>query len=215
MHTQARVITTWSDGYVNLLVVSFHNVQAYFAHFIVIGRYSMLICYRLKVCGNCTKQVYWHHFSNSISSLLVSASHSVNHHISNFFLFIAPWLRVSVSRWWLLLLRSTGSRCVGSGVVVRRLHCPAACGVFPDRGLDSAPALAGGFLTTAPPGRSQTFSSLLFLLWWSFMLLLWLTEGLDDSIFSSKGFLFLCCLQDHSFLIRDQTWALGSKNTES
>ena len=35
------------------------------------------------------------------------------------------------------------------------LSCSAACGIFPDEGSNPVcPALAGGFLTTAPPGKS-------------------------------------------------------------
>ena len=76
---------------------------------------------------------------------------------------------------WLLLLRSTGSRCAGSVVVARglysagsvvvvhRLSCSMACGIFPDQGSNlcrtSNRALAGGFLTTAPPGKPWLFIS--------------------------------------------------------
>ena len=64
------------------------------------------------------------------------------------------------SLWWLLLLRSTGSRCTGfsvwhtgSVVVAHRLSCSAACGIFSDQGWNPCPpALAGRFLTTVPPG---------------------------------------------------------------
>ena len=35
------------------------------------------------------------------------------------------------------------------------LSCSTACGIFPDQGSDPCPpALAGGFLTTVPPGKS-------------------------------------------------------------
>ena len=45
-------------------------------------------------------------------------------------------------------LQSTGS------VVVTRLSCPEACGIFPDQGPNPAsPASAGGFPTTEPPGK--------------------------------------------------------------
>ena len=43
------------------------------------------------------------------------------------------------SLWWLLLLRSTGSRHAGSVVVARRLSCSAACGIFPDQGSNPCP----------------------------------------------------------------------------
>ena len=36
------------------------------------------------------------------------------------------------------------------------LSCSAACGIFPDQGSNPvSPALAGGFLTTVPPGKPQ------------------------------------------------------------
>ena len=58
---------------------------------------------------------------------------------------------VGFSLRWLLLLRSTGSRCTGSVVVVHGLSCSAACGNLPRPGLGPvSPALAGRFLTTAP-----------------------------------------------------------------
>ena len=38
-----------------------------------------------------------------------------------------------------LLLRSTGSRCTGSVVVVHGLSCSAACGIFPDQGSNPCP----------------------------------------------------------------------------
>ena len=67
-----------------------------------------------------------------------------------------------------LLLRSTGSRRAGSVIVAHGPSCSAACGIFPDQGsnlcplhwqTDSQPlrhkrSPAGGFLTTAPPGKS-------------------------------------------------------------
>ena len=43
------------------------------------------------------------------------------------------------SLWWLLLLRSTGSRCAGSVVVVHGLSCSVACGIFPDQGSHPCP----------------------------------------------------------------------------
>ena len=53
-----------------------------------------------------------------------------------------------------LLLRSTGSRRAGSVVVAHGPSRSAACGTFPGPGLEPvSPALAGGFLTTAPPGK--------------------------------------------------------------
>ena len=81
---------------------------------------------------------------------------------------------------WLLLLQSTGSSLTGfssygtwpsvvvargpwsagSVVVVHWLSCSAACGMWdlPGPGLEPvSPALAGGFLTTGPPGKPGFF----------------------------------------------------------
>ena len=71
--------------------------------------------------------------------------------------------------WWLLLLQSTGSRSVvfsscGSWALERRL---SSCGAWaqllhgmkdpPGPGLEPvSPSFAGGFLTTAPPGKPPT-----------------------------------------------------------
>ena len=42
------------------------------------------------------------------------------------------------------------------------LSCSAACGIFPDQGSNPCPpALAGGFLTTGPPGKSKYQSILI------------------------------------------------------
>ena len=61
---------------------------------------------------------------------------------------------VGFSLWWLLLLQSTGSRRVGfSSCGTRAL---LLCGMWdlPGPGLEPVPrTLAGGFLTTAPPGK--------------------------------------------------------------
>ena len=38
-----------------------------------------------------------------------------------------------------LLLQSTGSRCAGSAVVAHGPSCSAACGIFPDQGLNPCP----------------------------------------------------------------------------
>ena len=71
------------------------------------------------------------------------------------------------SLWWLLLLWSTGSRCTGFSscglrALERRLSSCGARAYFlrgmwdpPGPGLElMSPALAGGFVTTAPPGKS-------------------------------------------------------------
>ena len=54
--------------------------------------------------------------------------------------------------------RDAGSVVVAYGlmqglvVVTRRLSCPMACGIFPDRSSDWCPALIGRFLTAESPG---------------------------------------------------------------
>ena len=85
----------------------------------------------------------------------------------------------SLSLRWLLLLRSTGSRCAGSVAVAhelsscgsraleRRLSSRGARASLlrgmwdlpgPVEGLEPmSPALAGGFLTTVPPGKPCGF----------------------------------------------------------
>ena len=67
---------------------------------------------------------------------------------------------VGLSLSWPLLLQSTGSWRTGSVVVAYGPSCSTACGIFLDQGsnpgpgLESvSPALAGGFPTTAPPGK--------------------------------------------------------------
>ena len=55
-----------------------------------------------------------------------------------------------------LLLQSTGSRRTGSVIVAHGPSCSAACGILRDQGSNPCPpALAGGFSTTAPPGKPQ------------------------------------------------------------
>ena len=63
---------------------------------------------------------------------------------------------------WDLSMRCVGSslQCAGFSLVVAHgLSCPVACGILvPQPGIDpTSPALEGGFLTTGPPGKSQTF----------------------------------------------------------
>ena len=86
----------------------------------------------------------------------------------------------SFSLRWLLLLRSTGSRHAGSVVAACRpqgawasvvvAHSLSSCGTLtllfcsvwdlPRPGIKPmCPALAGGFLTTVPPGKSQLYLS--------------------------------------------------------
>ena len=51
-----------------------------------------------------------------------------------------------------------GLQSTGPGAVVQGLSCSAvACGIFPDQKEPGSPALAGGFLTTGPPGKSLCF----------------------------------------------------------
>ena len=57
---------------------------------------------------------------------------------------------------WLLLLQSTGSRHSGLVAAVLRLSRSTARGILVLRP-GTEPALAGGFLTTGPPGKSQNF----------------------------------------------------------
>ena len=53
---------------------------------------------------------------------------------------------------------AAGSRLLSacSVIVAHRLFCPVACGIFPDKGwmeLVVSPAMAGGSVTTRPPGK--------------------------------------------------------------
>ena len=59
--------------------------------------------------------------------------------------------------WWLLFFRSMNTRCTGSVVEVLRLSCSMACGILVlQLGIEPmSPALAGGFLTTGPPGKTS------------------------------------------------------------
>ena len=55
---------------------------------------------------------------------------------------------------WASVVVARRLQSAGSVVVAHRLSCSAACGIFPGPGLEPmSPALAGGFLTTAPPGK--------------------------------------------------------------
>ena len=60
---------------------------------------------------------------------------------------------------WAQQLWLTGSRAhAGSAAVGHRPGCSAACGILPNQGSNLCPpALAGRFLTTAPPGKSKIF----------------------------------------------------------
>ena len=48
--------------------------------------------------------------------------------------------------------RKESSEVLAHGLLAHGLSCSEAHGIFPDQGLN--PALAGGFFTTEPPGRS-------------------------------------------------------------
>ena len=91
-------------------------------------------------------------------------------------------LCVGFSLWWLLLLRSTGSRRTGfsscawaSVVVVHGLSCSVACGIFLDQGLnlcphlhwqvDSQPLCHQGSPVLALMFRSLIHFKLIFCIW--------------------------------------------------
>ena len=113
----------------------------------------------------------------------------------SFFLFLKTWfIKKNVFNFWLFwvfiaarwlslvmvnkLLIAVASRyrawslgCLGSIVMAYRLSCPMACGLFPDPGIEPVfPALAGGFLTTEPPGKALAIFPILFMppckSWW-------------------------------------------------
>ena len=74
------------------------------------------------------------------------------------FIYLFIWLH------WVLVVARRLSSCgaqalehVGSVVVVCGLGSPVACGILVPRPRiePSSPALEGGFLTTAPPGKSH------------------------------------------------------------
>ena len=58
---------------------------------------------------------------------------------------------------WLLLLRSVGCRCTGFGSSGSQAQLPHSMWNLPGPGIEPvSPPLAGGFLTTVPPGKSKT-----------------------------------------------------------
>ena len=67
------------------------------------------------------------------------------------------WLWCESFSWQLLLLLQTGSGCLGSVVVAHELSCSATYGILvPRSGMEPmSPTLAGGFLTTGPPGKPK------------------------------------------------------------
>ena len=63
---------------------------------------------------------------------------------------------VGFSLWWLLLLQSRGSRRAGFRSCGPRAQLLRSMWDLPRPGLEPvSPTLAGGFLTTAPPGKSR------------------------------------------------------------
>ena len=68
-------------------------------------------------------------------------------------------LSLRCSLQWILLLQLVGSRARASIVVAHRFSCPVSCGILvPNPGIEPmSPALAGGFLTTEPPGKFSCF----------------------------------------------------------
>ena len=56
---------------------------------------------------------------------------------------------------WLLLLQSSDSRVHKLRVMMHGLHCPTACGILTDQGLNLSLTLVGRFLTSGPPGNSS------------------------------------------------------------
>ena len=68
-------------------------------------------------------------------------------------------LRCAGLLWWLLLLRSTGSRREGFSSCGARDQLLRGMWDLPGPGLEPmSPALAGRFLTTAPPGKPRSLS---------------------------------------------------------
>ena len=75
----------------------------------------------------------------------------------------------------------TGSRHTSFSSLAPRLSCPAACEIFPNKGLTGVPALAGIFLSTGMPGKPST---------WVFSCGMW---DLTPCQGSSPGPLHCCC----------------------
>ena len=79
--------------------------------------------------------------------------------------FLQLWcLGFSLQRWehrlqgtWASGIAAPRLQSTGSVFVEHEFSCSAACGIFPDQESNLSPALAGGFLTTGPSGKSQQF----------------------------------------------------------
>ena len=93
---------------------------------------------------------------------------------------------------WLLLLLNMGSRCSGFSSVAHGLSCSAACGNLPGPGLEPvSPALAGGFLTTVPPGKPYPINFLFNLLWFVVIFLHCMLTDFDIYIYIYGKFKWL------------------------
>ena len=69
---------------------------------------------------------------------------------------------------WFLLLQSMGSRCAGFSSCGARASLLCGMRDLPRPGLKPvSPAVAGGFLTTEPPGKSRRLGFNLKLIWWA------------------------------------------------
>ena len=111
---------------------------------------------------------------------------------------------------WLLLLWSMGSRCTGFSSVARglsscgaRAQLPGGMWDLPGPGLEPAsPASAGGFLTTAPPGKSQYFCFFL-LLYERLLIVLCLVIFIGTIVYvaSSTFWWFVHNIYDNPFLL--------------
>ena len=118
-----------------------------------------------------------------------------------------------------LLLRSTGSRRAGSVVVVHGLSCSAACGIFPDQGLNPCPL---HWQADSQPLRHQGSPSL-FLLFICLFVCLFIyilaAPGLSCStqglLVAAYGLLSCGMHVGSSFLTRDQTPAPCVGSVES
>ena len=79
---------------------------------------------------------------------------------------------------WLLLLRSTGSKPVGSVVGAHKLSCPSALWDLPHPGMKgiepASSALAGRFLSAEPPGKPLLY--ILLLLIYTYIMHTWFLQ---------------------------------------
>ena len=94
---------------------------------------------------------------------------------------------------------------MSSVVRVHGLSCSVAWGIFLDQGFEPvSPALAGGFLTTVPPGKPQDLFSFLFFLHIYFIILFFGCVGfllLRAGLFSGCGEWGLLFIAVHGLLI--------------